>query len=576
MDVDVKISEHHDRVIFRPNPSEITAVRALLSKFNSDIRINRSAEGLWVNAGEVSKIDFEKTPLTFRWTDLSTRFVQNRKEAMKNISTVLSKIKKIKEGGVNEARRHLTSRSTLKVLDDHQVVDVACMTIPESFGLCLFDEQGAGKTVTLIHAFDVLVEKDEVDFALIVAPKSMVSEWPLDFKRFMGDYYKVQTVTGSHEEKAKNISAKSDVLVTNFETTVSMEKELTALLKGYGSRCILVVDESFFAKNLDASRTRSIRRLREYCKRGFVLCGTPAPNSAVDLVQQFNIVDFGATFDNIDIPKEKNAAATVISAVIEERGPFIRHLKADVLPELPNKKFHKVIVQLEPKQSELYNQKKDSLISDLKGMDDVTFERNRLSFLARRTALLQICSNPISIYHDYDEIPAKLLAIDSILEDLISNRKEKVVLWSFYTATIDSMFSRYGKYAPVRYDGTISDIAARREAVRLFRDTDQSMLFIGNPAAAGAGLNLQSAHFAIYESMSNQAAHYLQSLDRIHRRGQKREAEYIVLLCEDTIETVEYRRLIDKERSAQLILGDSVPDPWSRELMLSELLSNKV
>ena len=62
------------------------------------------------------------------------------------------------------------------------------------------------------------------------------------------------------------------------------------------------------------------------------------------------------------------------------------------------------------------------------------------------------------------------------------------------------------------------------------------MVFVANPAAAGAGLTLHRARVAIYESLSNQAAHYLQSLDRIHRRGQKREVEYVVMLCDGTLE----------------------------------------
>ena len=69
------------------------------------------------------------------------------------------------------------------------------------------------------------------------------------------------------------------------------------------------------------------------------------------------------------------------------------------------------------------------------------------------------------------------------------------------------------------------------------------MLFVGDPGAAGAGLTLHRARYAVYESMSNQAAHYLQSLDRIHRRGQDRPVEYLVLLCDETIESPEYERI---------------------------------
>jgi SNF2 family DNA or RNA helicase len=97
------------------------------------------------------------------------------------------------------------------------------------------------------------------------------------------------------------------------------------------------------------------------------------------------------------------------------------------------------------------------------------------------------------------------------------------------------------------------------------------MLLIANPAAAGAGLTLHRARFAIYESMSNQAAHYLQSLDRIHRRGQTRPVEYLILVADRTIEVSEYDRLLAKERSAQQLLGDKILDSPTRTQMLHDL-----
>ena len=146
------------------------------------------------------------------------------------------------------------------------------------------------------------------------------------------------------------------------------------------------------------------------------------------------------------------------------------------------------------------------------------------------------------------------------------------MLWSFYTASLENIFTRYAHFNPVRYDGTVADVGDRREAVRRFQEDDTTMLFVANPAAAGAGLTLHRARIAIYESMSNQAAHYFQSLDRIHRRGQKREVEYLVLLCERTIEVQEYERLITKERSAQELLGDQITETPTRESMLAEAL----
>ena len=500
----------------------------------------------------------------------AVRFLENRMRARAAFATQLEQLREIKNRGPDYAQSLIADSAGLFTLDPHQIVNVAAMTMPGGFGLCVFDEQGAGKTVTFIFAFDLLVARDEADRALIVAPKSMVPEWPRDIQRFRGDLYRCAVVSGTTREKKCALMSDAEVLVTNFETAVSMEQEIRALMRACPGRFVVAVDESFFIKSLEAKRTRVLRRLREWCDRGFVLCGTPAPNTAQDLVQQFNFTDFGLAFDGVDVPEDRDEAAPVVQSIIEDRGLFVRHLKRDVLPDLPAKRFQRVLVPMEAAQRRLYAQALNEYVSDLEAASEETFKRNLTSFFARRSALLQLCSNPGAVAEGYEGTPAKLTALDSLIDSLVTERSEKVVIWSFYTGTISEIVSRYERYGALRYDGQVSDVAARREAVRRFQEDDSSMVFVANPAAAGAGLTLHRARYAVYESFSNQAAHYLQSLDRIHRRGQERDVEYFVLLCEDSIEIQEYERLVTKEKAAQSLLGDRVDETVSRDAFLED------
>lgn len=572
---DVRSTESLEGLIVTPR--DLSQRHSLLARLRSALpaaRFQLASDGIKI-ASAVGESLLDQAPdLGLRWSPEAERYIQNRRRVRVAQATALAEVARLRQAGRPAAEPLLSAIAGLDVLDDHQWTNVAAMTIPGGFGLCVFDEQGAGKTVTLIFAYDVLVDRDEVDFLLIVAPKSMVPEWPRDFARFKGDLYKVDIIVGPAKRKRAILRSNADVLVTNFETAVSMEDGLASLLRGYNGRAMLAVDESFYIKNLDAKRTRSLRRLREFCGRAFVLCGTPAPNSPHDLVQQFSLVDFGMTFDGLDIPENRDAAAPVVQQAIDQRGLFVRHLKADVLPQLPAKRFTRVVLPLQETQHRLYAGALQDLILDLRATDDHTFQRRLASFLARRIALLQICSNPSAVAQGYTEVPAKLQALDSILDELIGSRHEKVVLWSFFTASIDAIMHRFTRFNPVRYDGTVSDVAIRREAVRRFQEDNTTFLLVANPAAAGAGLTLHRSRFAIYESLSNQAAHYLQSLDRIHRRGQGREVEYIILLCENTIELQEYDRLINKERAAQQLLGDRVGPPITRQAMLDELLAS--
>lgn len=570
---DVHVLSSMDKVVIVPREkSDRVPLRAALRAALKGASLSTSNGSVVLKLNDACELLRKTIDLELKWTPEARQFIKNRSKVQRNYPIVKRTIDALKEKGRSLAESMLEGID-VSILDSHQIVNVAAMTIPGGFGLCLFDEQGTGKTVTTIYAYDVLVERNEVDIALIVAPKSMVGEWPKDIKRFKSDHYKVATVTGDLRHKRVALSSGADIFVTNYETTINLEAELTALLRRYRGRSILVVDESFFVKNRDAKRTQSLRRLREWCERAYVLCGTPAPNAPSDLVEQFNLVDMGVTFNSVEIPDNRKKAIPVVRQAINEYGIYIRHLKQDVLSDLPSKRFNTVLVPLAQQQNEIYIEALKGYIKELRSTNEETFKKRITHFLAQRTVLLQICSNPSSLVADYMEIPAKLLALDDILEEIISRKGEKVVLWSFYRNSIETMVNRYEMYKPVRYDGTVSSVEDRQKAVRQFQEDPSVMLFIGNPAAAGAGLTLHRSRYAIYESFSDQAAHYLQSLDRIHRKGQEREVDYIILLANQTLEVKQYETLQLKERSAHDLLNDNIVELPSKTILLSEAVS---
>ncbi len=569
---DAVVSPILDRLLLRPRPGTSPyALKRLLLGGSLISRASIEARGVAVPPFEAHRLLGALPGVSLGWDGAAVRFAENRRRFLAGYPTYRDAVKTLSAGAATVAAAALKGFRLLDALDPHQVTNVAAMTAAGGSGLCLFDEQGTGKTVSMLAAFDVLAERDEADVMLVIAPKSMIPEWKRDAERLLGDLYRVSPVTGSRDHKLQALRRGADILVTNFEATVSFEEGLGAFLGQLSGRAVLVIDESFFTKNLDAKRTRAIRRLREHCKRAFTLCGTPAPNSPFDLIEQFNIVDFGWTFDGARIPPQRAEAAHRIRELTTERGLFLRSRKHEVLT-LPGHSLTRVLLDLAPVQARAYTSLRDGLVRDLKAIDDQVFRSRLGQFLARRSALLQICSHPAAVVPAYEETPAKLAALDGILADLVGRKREKVVIWSFYTATIDALERRYQHFGLVRYDGQVSDPAVRGEYVHRFQNDGSTMIFLANPAAAGAGLTLHRARFAVFESFSNQAAHYLQSMDRLHRRGQTRGVRSIVLVCRDTIEVIEYERLRSKEAGALDLLDDGRPPLASRDGLLEELL----
>jgi SNF2 family DNA or RNA helicase len=507
--------------------------------------------------------------LALEWDPVARRMADNRATVWRTADDVRTSHEAVLADGPSAARAAISDSALAGRLDDHQALNVAGLTVAGAWGGCVFDEQGTGKTVTMIATFDVLVERGLTDTLLVVAPKSMVAEWQVEFGRFTGDLYRVVVADGDRRSKARALSAGADVIVLNYEGLVTLEHEVVRLAQR--TRLTLAVDESFNVKNLDARRTAAAARVREWCSHAYVLCGTPAPNAAADVIAQFDLVDFGYTFAGLRLDKDPDGARSQVRQRLATRGRFVRNLKSQVLPDLPGREFQEVAVPLAPQQQAAYDAALRDLILDLESTDDQTFARQIQTFLERRAVLLRMCADPSPIVPGYNELPAKVGALDQLLDHLVRREGEKVVVWSFYRSSLERIASRYQRYGLVRIDGSVSEAAQRRDAVRRFQTDEAVRVFVGNPAAAGAGLTLHAARYAVYESLSNQAAHYLQSLDRIHRRGQGRHVRYVTLLGAGTIEETEYARLRQKAELQADLLGDPADASVTRRMLLNEL-----
>lgn len=458
-----------------------------------------------------------------------------------------------------------------EILDPHQGVAVNCMTVPGLLGLCLFDEQGTGKTITGLAAFDILKKSGVVDALLITAPKTLLENWKDEAEKFLSFTPQIYIASGDKEARYRALGSAFDIYLLTYENLISDIQSLKSLART--KRLLLALDESFFIKNPDAKRSRATMALRKYCNRCFVLCGTPAPNKPSDLVHQFTMADNGYAFGDPGTqssPPVEDFSA--IESIIESRGVYLRRTKKLVLPDLPDKYFKIVELEMGPKQRELYDEAKIQLILYLKSLDNKAFKRNLTTYFQKRNALLQICIDPALIDPLYNETPCKYAYLDYALPNYIEDNSEKVVVWSVYTKTIDRIVQLFSRYNPARIDGKVAKVVDRQSMVNQFQKDDSCKLFVGNPAAAGAGITLHKAKTSIYLSYSNQAAHYMQSLDRTHRRGQTADSvEYIFLVAKDTIELKEIKRLIDKQGQQSTLLGDAETERLELTEILNEL-----
>ena len=441
-------------------------------------------------------------------------------------------------------------------------------------GALLCDEQGLGKTLTCLVAFWLVREQGHASRLLVVCPNSLKHTWKNEVGRFFPSWT-ISIASGYKSTRQRAYDAEADIYIVNYESARSDQADLRLLMRR--TPTVLACDESHHAKN-GASRTaRSLIFVRTAAERVWVMSGTPVPNRLDDAYSQVFLADGGRTLGTSDdFARRYGKGVDQQRAVTELKralGPILmRRTKEEVL-DLPPRVFEERYVELRGEQRALYDSFRTDVVKYIEGMSPTDFEAARTSVLVRLLRLSQIAANPRLVAPDFKGTSAKEAELDLVLEDLVGANGRKVVLWSYHVRSIEEFLGRYARFKPVAVYGKVG-IDERAKAVDHFQNDPDTMLFVGNPQAAGVGLTLTAAHFAVYESLSWRYDLYAQSLDRIHRIGQSNSVTCISILAADTIDEAVLRRLHAKRDVAAKVLGDAKqPPPLNRQEIL-EMLSS--
>lgn len=141
----------------------------------------------------------------------------------------------------------------------------------------------------------------------------------------------------------------------------------------------------------------------------------------------------------------------------------------------------------------------------------------------------------------------KLSMVHNILQELI-NKKEKIVLVSYFTKTLDLMegMLKHFQFKFYRLDGS-TQASGRMQMVDRFNDkNNDTFVFLLSAKAGGVGLNLIGAsRLVLFDNDWNPSSD-LQAMSRIWRDGQKRNVHIYRLITNGSIEEKIFQRQISK------------------------------
>ena len=253
------------------------------------------------------------------------------------------------------------------------------------------DEMGLGKTIQAL----AVCEKIGAGKVLIFCPASIKWQWAQEIEKFLypqgAPEGEIVVVEGNKRTRDLILEDKIVVRRESWKGKANGWREKTGarffivnyelLLRNFDSmNCrewdVIIADEATKISNATAKQSKAIKRLR--AKRRIAMTGTPVSNRANDV---WNIIDFiqpgvlGNYFSFLQRYCLKNQWGGVfgyrnldeLQAKIKRY--MIRRMKADVLPELPEKIYSDVPFELSEEEKAFYKRLKKEILFEIEHTD---------------------------------------------------------------------------------------------------------------------------------------------------------------------------------------------------------------
>lgn len=449
--------------------------------------------------------------------------------------------RKIFEGFNSINENQLASCELNGKLRNYQSYGVKWMSYlaKNNLGGCLADDMGLGKTVQVIALLNQMRQENPEEFdskpSIIVVPKSLISNWESEFKRFAPEFDLF--VYYGADRNIKEISKHQIIITTYAVTRIDIEK-LQEIEFNFA-----ILDEIQAIKNTTSQVTKAVMLLN--ASHRFGLSGTPMENHLGELYSIFRFINppmFGSVNDFNEKylnPIQKDGDQQAAKQLSSKLNPFIlRRLKKEVAKELPDKTEQILYVELSDEQRKLYESRREYfekvITKELEGQKEKDGLGNAgFVVLQGLTELRQLASCPES-KTDGQIQSSKWDVLISGLTELAENGHKCLVFTNFISCieSISQQLEENGIEHLVMTGATNN----RSEIVKKFKTDSRYKVFLMTLKTGGVGLNLTEADYVyIIDPWWNTSAEQ-QAIDRTHRIGQTKNVFCYRMIAKNTIE----------------------------------------
>jgi SNF2 family DNA or RNA helicase len=399
----------------------------------------------------------------------------------------------------------------------HQEVTSSFLTLHKK-AFC-FNEQGTGKTASVIWAADYLIKRGDIKRVLVLCPLSiMKSAWQQDLFKF-AMHRSCSVAHGSAERRKKILAAGSEFVIINFDGVGVIKEEIMA-----GGFDLIVVDEANAYKNPQTNRWKILRDIVAQTPWLWMLTGTPAAQSPVDafglakLVNPTNVPNYFGRFRDDVMYKvtqykwaPKHDAQETVHKALQ---PAIRFERAQCL-DLPPLTYIEREAPLTPQQNKYYKKLKKDMVLEAAGE-----EVSAVNAAAHLNKLLQLSGGAVYT-NDGTVLEFDVHNRLQVILEVVQEASNKVLIFVPFTHTIEllSEFLIKQKISCEVINGRVS-VNKRTDIVSNFQDKEEPQVLVIQPQAASHGLTLTAADTIIWYAPVTSVETYLQANARINRPGQ--------------------------------------------------------
>lgn len=431
------------------------------------------------------------------------------------------------------------------------------------------DQMGLGKTVEALAT----VHHKEMFPVVIVCPATIKDKWARECNKWLPGK---RVVVLRSRQAVDLVDSKGrpcyDVVILNYDILRNWSADI-----GIMEPACFICDEAHKMKNPNAKRTKQMKLLFDLTPTAqrLFLTGTALVNRVMELgtllvllgkIDKFGGIEaFERRYDT-DWSERRRELGDRLRAFA-----MIRRLKKDVLPELEDKQYDIVPLEIDNRDEYIeweFNlatfmaEKKAALIPFSKGAAiqealELGIEDAEAVKQYVRDKELEVRGEVFDKHYAVVEqrqallrweqlkqiaVKGKKRAVYDWLDEFLADGDEKIVVFGTHTEFIHELAAKYGcEYI----DGSVKT-ERRQEIADRFQSDETVRMIVGNINAMGEGLDLFAASHVAFVELGWSPKDMLQAEDRLHRIGQKDSVMVHYLVAENTIED-EIAAIIEKK-----------------------------